>query len=140
MKVELIKIVTVYNTFVSLTKKRYSNWYTALELANAAKVLGSNRDFYIEKERDLLNTYVLRNNEGKLQFTEHGQPMFKNVEDAQEFNDELNSLQKTMVDIFDPIIISVNDFKHGEDSLTPEEIVSLSDFVTFIYEETGGKA
>ena len=140
MKIELIKIVNVCNIFVSLTKKRYSNWGIALKLANAAKELGSNRDFYLEKERDLLNTYVLKNDEGKLQFTEYGQPKFKNVEDAQEFNDELISLQKTEVDIFDPITISVNDFKPGEDSLTPEEIMSLSDFITFTCEETGGKA
>lgn len=140
MKIELIKIVNVCNIFVSLTKKRYSNWGVALKLANAAKELGSNRDFYLEKERDLLNAYVLKNDEGKLQFTEYGQPKFKNVDDAQEFNDELISLQKTEVDIFDPIIISINDFKPGEDSLTPEEIISLSDFITFTYKETGGEA
>lgn len=140
MKVELVKVVNVYNVFVSLTKKRYSNWGVALKLANAAKELGSNRDFYLEKERDLLQSYVLRDKEGKLQFTEQGQPKFESVEKAQEFNEELISLQKTQVDIFDPITISVNDFKSGEESLTPEEIMLLSDFITFTNEETGGKA
>lgn len=140
MKIELIKIVNVYNVFVSLTKKRYSNWSTALKLANASKELGSNRDFYLEKERDLLKSYVLKDKEGKLQFTELGQPKFENVEKAQEFNEELISLQKTKVDIFDPITISVNDFKSGEESLTPEEIILLSDFITFTCEENGGKA
>ena len=140
MKIELIKVVNVHNVFVSLTKKRYSNWGTALKLANASKELGSNRDFYLEKERDLLKSYVLKDKEGKLQFTELGQPKFENVEKAQEFNEELISLQKTKVDIFDPITISVNDFKSGEESLTPEEIMLLSDFITFTCEENGGKA
>ena len=140
MKIELIKVVNVYNVFVSLTKKRYSNWSTALKLANASKELGSNRDFYLEKERDLLKSYVLKDKEGKLQFTELGQPKFENVEKAQEFNEELISLQKTKVDIFDPITISVNDFKSGEESLTPEEIMLLNDFITFTCEENGGKA
>ena len=140
MKIELIKIVNVYNVFVKKKKKRYSNWSAALKLANASKELGSNRDFYLEKERDLLKSYVLKDKEGKLQFTELGQPKFENVEKAQEFNEELISLQKTKVDIFDPITISVNDFKSGEESLTPEEIMLLSDFITFTCEENGGKA
>ena len=140
MKIELIKIVNVYNVFVSLTKKRYSNWSTALKLANASKELESNRNFYLEKERDLLKSYVLKDKEGKLQFTELGQPKFESVEKAQEFNEELISLQKTKIDVFDPITISVNDFKSGEESLTPEEIMLLSDFITFTCEENGGKA
>ena len=87
-----------------------------------------------------MKSYVLKDKEGKLQFTELGQPKFESVEKAQEFNEELISLQKTKIDVFDPIVISVNDFKSGEESLTPEEIMLLSDFITFTCEENGGKA
>lgn len=140
MRVKLIAIVNAYNNFVTLTKKRYSNWGTALKLANAARELEQNKDFYLEKEKDLLNAYVLKNEEGKLQFTQYGQPKFKSVEDAQNFNNELISLQRTEVDVFDPIVIPVSDFKIGEDTLTPEEIKSVSYFVTFTFDKSGGEA
>lgn len=143
MKLGLFKITNIYNIFASLTKKKYSNWGTALKLANAAKELKANRDFYLEKERELLDSYVLKDKEGNFQITDKGQPKFKNVDDAVKFNDELIALQKTEADIFDPITVSIDDFKSGEDTLTPEEIMLLSDVITFTHEEvkeTGGVA
>lgn len=140
MQVELLKIVNSYDRFMILTKKRYSNWGVALKLADAAKQLESKRAFYVEKERELIMTYVMKDEKGQLQFSEHGQPKFESVEKATEFNTELVSLQRTLVDIFEPIVISITDFRPDEESLTPEDIIMLSDFVIFECNGQGGQA
>lgn len=140
MQVELLKIVNSYDRFMVLTKKRYSNWGVALKLADAAKQLESKRAFYAEKERELIMTYVMKDENGKFQFSEQGQPKFESVEKATEFNTELVSLQRTLVDVFEPVVISITDFRPDEESLTPEDIIILSDFVIFECNGQGGQA
>lgn len=140
MQVELFKIVNSYDRFMVLTKKRYSNWGIALKLADAAKQLESKRAFYVEKERELVMTYAIKDENGQIQLSERGQLRFESVEMATEFNAELVSLQRTLVDIFEPIVISITDFRPDEESLTPEDIIMLSDFIVFECNGQGGQA
>lgn len=134
MKTTLIRIVNVSDKFKSLSKKRYQNWNISFKLARAYKEIKENTDLYLEKERDLITQYVMRNEDGSFKF-EKGAPQFETVEKAEEFQTELSSLQKTEVEICDPIDIHVSDFKYSEEVLTPEEILELDGFVKFICED-----
>ena len=48
------------------------------------------------------------------------------------FNKEINELQQTEVEIFDPIDIHISDFRSGDMDLTPSDILALEGFVNFI--------
>lgn len=130
MKTDLLHIVNVEQKFNELSKKRYHNWGVSLKLSKALREIRENKEIYIEKERELINQYVLKDENGQFKIV-NNQPQFESVEKAEEFQKELNNLQHTEIDIFDPIHISINDFKFSEDALTPSDILALEPFVVF---------
>lgn len=136
MKKSLIEILALSGIFKSLTNKHYTNFALAFKIAQASKELDGHRDFYIKEERKLVESYAVKDKDGQVEILEGNRIKFKDEEDKIAFNKEITSLQKTEVDIFDPIEIRLSDFKAGEINLTPDDILKLGDVVSFVDDTT----
>ena len=127
--IDLINIAPVLNT---LTGKHYKNFKVALEIAELKKEISSKVEFYMTQEKDIADTYAMKDDNGQLIIENGSQIKFENSEKAINFNKAVFELKNTEVDIKGPIEIDVaNDFREGEDTLTPDEIVQLSDIISF---------
>ena len=126
---KLINIAPVLNT---LTGKHYKNFKVALEIAELKKEISSKVEFYMTQEKDIADTYAMKDDKGQLIIENGSQIKFENSEKAINFNKAVFELKNTEVEIKGPIEIDVaNDFREGEDTLTPDEIVQLSDIISF---------
>lgn len=139
-KQQLLKILNVLQPMHELAGKRFTNWAISIKLTKALKELEAQKDIYVEKETSIVNHYGLKDENGKVLYDCNGQPKFKDVEIFEEFQKELLELQHTEVEIFDTILLNVNDFKSDEAPLNPNQIIALEGFVDFDIEEEGGKA
>lgn len=139
-KQQLLRILNVLAPMHELAGKRFTNWGVSIKVTKALKELESQKDIYVEKELSIVNHYGLKDEQGKVMYDANGQPKFTDVQIFNEFQKELLELQHTEVEIFDPIMLSVNDFKPDETPLTPNQIISLEGFVDFDIEEGGGQA
>lgn len=127
--IDLINIAPVLNT---LTGKHYKNFKVALEIAELKKEISSKVEFYMTQEKDIADTYAMKDDKGQLIIENGSQIKFENSEKAINFNKAVFELKNTEVEIKGPIEINVaNDFREGEDTLTPDEIVQLSDIISF---------
>ena len=127
--IDLINIAPVLNT---LTGKHYKNFKVALEIAELKKEISSKVEFYMTQEKDIADTYAMKDDKGQLIIENGSQIKFKNAEKAINFNKAVFELKNTEVEIKGPIEIDVaNDFREGEDILTTDEIVQLSDIISF---------
>lgn len=127
--IDLINIAPVLNT---LTGKHYKNFKVALEIAELKKEISSKVEFYMTQEKDIADTYAMKDDNGQLIIENGSQIKFENSEKAINFNKAVFELKNTEVEIKGPIEIDVdNDFREGEDTLTPDEIVQLSDIISF---------
>lgn len=127
--IDLINIAPVLNT---LTGKHYKNFKVALEIAELKKEISSKVEFYMTQEKDIADTYAMKDDKGQLIIENGSQIKFENSEKAINFNKAVFELKNTEVEIKGPIEIDVaNDFREGEDTLTPDEIVQLSDIISF---------
>ena len=127
--IDLINIAPVLNT---LTGKHYKNFKVALEIAELKKEISSKVEFYMTQEKDIADTYAMKDDKGQLIIENGSQIKFENAEKAINFNKAVFELKNTEVEIKGPIEIDVtNDFREGEDTLTPDEIVQLSDIFSF---------
>lgn len=132
MKKSLVKILSVINVFKTLMGKRYTNFAVSFAIAKAAKELDSHREFYAAEEKKIVESYAVKDKDGKIKITDGNRIEFKDQKDAVAFNEEITKLQKTEVEIFEPIKIKLSDFKQGEMDLTPNDILALEDFVVFV--------
>lgn len=129
---KLIELVGVLPILSSLTSKHYKNFKVALEIAELKKEISSKVEFYMAQERDLANTYAMKDDNGQLIVENGSQIKFENAENAVNFNKAILELKNTEVEIKGPIEINIaNDFREGEETLTPDEIVQLSDVISF---------
>ena len=135
MKRSLKDILAASDVVLSLTKKRYTNWGIALKLTKALKDMNSNKEFYMEQVKILLDEYANKKEDGSFNIDDQGNFTFKDIETATKFQKELNNLQSTEVEVFDPITIDISQIQDTL-SLTPEEISKLDGFIIF----TEGKA
>ena len=127
--IDLINIAPVLNT---LTGKHYKNFKVALEIAELKKEISSKVEFYMTQEKDIADTYPMKDDKGQLIIENGSQIKFENSEKAINFNKAVFELKNTEVEIKGPIEIDVaNDFRESEDTLTPDEIVQLSDIISF---------
>lgn len=127
--IDLINIAPVLNT---LTGKHYKNFKVALEIAELKKEISSKVEFYMTQEKDIADTYAMKDDKGQLIIENGSQIKFENSEKAINFNKAVFELKNTEVEIKGPIEIDVtNDFREGEDTLTPDEIIQLSDIISF---------
>ena len=127
--IDLINIAPVLNI---LTGKHYKNFKIALEIAELKKEISSKVEFYMTQEKDIADTYAMKDDKGQLIIENGSQIKFENSEKAINFNKAVFELKNTEVEIKGPIEIDVaNDFREGEDTLTPDEIVQLSDIISF---------
>lgn len=127
--IDLINIAPVLNT---LTGKHYKNFKVALEIAELKKEISSKVEFYMTQEKDIADTYAMKDDKGQLIIENGSQIKFENSEKAINFNKAVFELKNTEVEIKGPIEIDVtNDFREGEDTLTPDEIIQLSDVISF---------
>lgn len=134
MKKSLKSILAASDVVLYLTKKRYTNWSTALKLTKAYKDMNSNKEFYMEQVKILLDEYANKKENGSFDIDEQGNFTFKDIEIAHKFQTELNNLQSTEVEVFDPITIDISQIQ-DQLSLTPEEISKLDGFIIFTEEK-----
>lgn len=139
-KQSLLNILNVLQPMHDLAGKRFSNWAISIKITKALKELESQKDIYVEKELSIVDHYGLKDANGKVMYDKNGQPKFKDVKTFGEFQKDLLELQHTEVEIFDPIMLNINDFRPDEAPLTPNQIIALSGFVDFDIEEGGGQA
>ena len=64
MKKKLKDILAASDVVLYLTKKRYTNWSTALKLTKAHKDMNSNKEFYMEQVKILLDEYANKKDNG----------------------------------------------------------------------------
>lgn len=136
MKKSLIEILKVSKVFKNLTTKRFNNFSVSYKIAQAAKSLDEQSNFYTEEERKIVEQYAVKDEKtGQVKIIDGNHISFKDQEDAMNFNKEIIKLQQTEVDIFEPIDIHMSDFRSGDMDLTPSDILDLEGFVNFIDEE-----
>lgn len=139
MKKSLAEILKVSPIFKSLTTKHFNNFSLSYKIAKASKQLNEHSNFYAEEERKIVEQYAVKDEKtGQVKIIDGNRITFKDQENAMKFNKEIQDLQKTEVDIFEPIDIHINDFKPGDMDLTPSDILNLEGFVNFIDEEKPG--
>lgn len=133
MKKKLIEILNVSKVLKDLTTKRFNNFSVSYKIAKAAKLVDEQNAFYIEEERKIVEQYAIKDEEtGQVKIIDGNRISFANQDDAMNFNKEINELQQTEVEIFDPIDIHISDFRSGDMDLTPSDILALEGFVNFI--------
>ena len=133
MKKKLIEILNVSKVLKDLTTKRFNNFSVSYKIAKAAKLVDEQNSFYIEEERKIVEQYAVKDEEtGQVKIIDGNRISFANQDDAMNFNKEINELQQTEVEIFDPIDIHISDFRSGDMDLTPSDILALEGFVNFI--------
>lgn len=135
MKKSLAEILKVSGVFKNLTTKRFNNFSVSYKIAKASKELEEHSKFYAEEERKIVEQYAVKDEKtGQIKIIDGNRITFKDQDNAMKFNEEIMALQKTEVDIFEPIDIHLDDFKPGDMDLTPLDILSLEGFVNFIDE------
>lgn len=133
MKKKLIEILNVSKVLKDLTTKRFNNFSVSYKIAKAAKLVDEQNAFYVEEERKIVEHYAVKDKEtGQVKIIDGNRISFENQDDAMNFNKEINELQQTEVEIFDPIDIHISDFRSGDMDLTPSDILALEGFVNFI--------
>lgn len=133
MKKKLIEILNVSKVLKDLTTKRFNNFSVSYKIAKAAKLVDEQNTFYVEEERKIVEQYAVKDEEtGQVKIIDGNRISFANQDDAMNFNKEINELQQTEVEIFDPIDIHISDFRSGDMDLTPSDILALEGFVNFI--------
>ena len=133
MKKKLIEILNVSKVLKDLTTKRFNNFSVSYKIAKAAKLVDEQNAFYVEEERKIVEHYAVKDKEtGQVKIIDGNRISFANQDDAMNFNKEINELQQTEVEIFDPIDINISDFRSGDMDLTPSDILALEGFVNFI--------
>mgnify|MGYP001771868159 FL=1 len=133
MKKKLIEILNVSKVLKDLTTKRFNNFSVSYKIAKAAKLVDEQNAFYVEEERKIVEHYAVKDEEtGQVKIIDGNRISFANQDDAMNFNKEINELQQTEVEIFDPIDIHISDFRSGDMDLTPSDILALEGFVNFI--------
>ena len=133
MKKKLIEILNVSKVLKNLTTKRFNNFSVSYKIAKAAKVVDEQNAFYVEEEGKIIEHYAVKDEEtGLVKIIDGNRISFANQDDAMNFNKEINELQQTEVEIFDPIDIHISDFRSGDMDLTPSDILALEGFVNFI--------
>ena len=133
MKKKLIEILNVSKVLKNLTTKRFNNFSVSYKIAKAAKLVDEQNAFYIEEERKIVEQYAVKDEEtGQVKIIDGNRISFANQDDAMNFNKEINELQQTEVEIFDPIDIHMSDFRSDDIDLTPSDILALEGFVNFI--------
>ena len=133
MKKKLIEILNVSKVLKDLTTKRFNNFSVSYKIAKAAKLVDEQNSFYVEEERKIVEHYAVKDKEtGQVKIIDGNRISFANQDDAMNFNKEINELQQTKVEIFDPIDIHISDFRSGDMDLTPSDILALEGFVNFI--------
>ena len=133
MKKKLIEILNVSKVLKDLTTKRFNNFSVSYKIAKAAKLVDEQNAFYVEEERKIVEHYAVKDKEtGQVKIIDGNRISFANQDDAMNFNKEINELQQTEVEIFDPIDIHISDFRSGDMDLTPSDILALEGFVNFI--------
>lgn len=133
MKIQLIRLVLMRQSFDLLAKKYYRNFAVALKLAELKKLIDEKTDFYMEQEHGIITQYAAKNDDGNPRLTESGQITFESEKDAKHFSDEIIALKTTEIELGDKITIHFpTDIKEGQDMPTPEELAQLSDLVNFV--------
>lgn len=133
MKKKLIEILNVSKVLKNLTTKRFNNFSVSYKIAKAAKLVDEQNAFYVEEEGKIIEHYAVKDEEtGLVKIIDGNRISFENQDDAMNFNKEINELQQTEVEIFDPIDIHISDFRSGDMDLTPSDILALEGFVNFI--------
>ena len=133
MKKKLIEILNVSKVLKNLTTKRFNNFSVSYKIAKAAKLVDEQNAFYVEEERKIVEQYAVKDKEtGQVKIIDGNRISFANQDDAMNFNKEINELQQTEVEIFDPIDIHMSDFRSDDIDLTPSDILALEGFVNFI--------
>lgn len=133
MKKKLIEILNVSKVLKDLTTKHFNNFSVSYKIAKAAKLVDEQNAFYVEEERKIVEHYAVKDKEtGQVKIIDGNRISFANQDDAMNFNKEINELQQTEVEIFDPIDIHISDFRSGDMDLTPSDILALEGFVNFI--------
>lgn len=131
MKKKLIEILAVSALFETLSKSHFNNFSVAYKIAKATKELATHKDFYVTEEKKIVESYAAKDKNGQVIIMEGNKIKFNTVDDAKKFNSEITNLQSTEVDLFEPIVIKLSDFKDGEMNLTPNDIMVLDGFVVF---------
>lgn len=133
MKKKLIEILNVSKVLKDLTTKHFNNFSVSYKIAKAAKLVDEQNAFYVEEERKIVEHYAVKDKEtGQVKIIDGNRISFANQDDAMNFNKEINDLQQTEVEVFDPIDIHISDFRSGDMDLTPSDILALEGFVNFI--------
>ncbi len=131
MELSLSEIVACNKALEVLSKKHYKNFAIALKLAHLKKKLAEESDFYMQQERDIIDRYAEKQEDGNFKLT-NGNLTFKTAEDVKGFSEDLDKLKNTPVDIGEPIKIDINtDIAADQESLTPDEILAIGNVVEF---------
>ena len=132
MKTTLINLALANGPLETLASKHYKNFAVALKLAELKKLVSEKTDFYINQEKGLILQYAGKDKNGNPKVNAQGQISFDNAEDAQKFATEITNLKNTEVEIDGQIVIHIpDDIKEGQEMLSPNEIIQLSDLIHF---------
>lgn len=135
MELTLVEVLASDKALEVLSKKHFKNFSVALKIAELKKTLSENSDFYMKQERDIIDRYAEKQEDGNLKLVD-GNLSFKTQDDIKGFTEDLSKLKETKVDIGEPIKIVVDkDLASDQESLTPDEILALVNVIDFAMSE-----
>lgn len=135
MELTLVEVIASDKALEALSKKHFKNFSVALKIAKLKKTLSENSDFYMKQERDIIDRYAEKQEDGNLKLV-NGNLSFKTQDDIKGFTDDLSKLKETKIDIGEPIKIVVDkDLAPDQESLTPDEILALVNVIDFTMSE-----
>ena len=131
MEKSILEIVRASDAIKMFSSKRYSNWSVAVKISKMSKVLDENKNFCVEQERKIIDHYAEKDESGQIVIANGNQITFKDAETKAAFQDELNALHSTKVQVPDVIVIKPSDFAPGEISISPDDILRVEGFIDF---------
>lgn len=134
MEKTLVEIINASDAIKLFSSKRYSNWSVAIKIVKLAKALEENKSFCVEQERKIIDHYACKDESGQIKVVNGNQIQFKDAETKVAFQNELNKLHETKIQVPDLIVIKPSDFAPGEVSVTPDDILRVEGFIDFMFD------
>ena len=125
MTLKMYEIVDFPSFFEKVRNQKLS-FKTSYRLTILAGEIEKHINFYQESFRNLLNTYVKKDENGNIMPTADGQGIMLVEETIPEFNTKYNELRMLDVELPD-VFFGVDEF--GDTELTPMEVYTIKPFI-----------
>lgn len=115
----------------SMSKKHFTDFSVAYNLAMMYELVEDKIKFFVDQEKFLIDKYSAKDEKGEIRSTKDGRIIFDKSESKTLFDSEIAKLKDTEIEGFSVVSIKESSFVSNSDYPTPEDIVKLKGFVNF---------